>query len=83
LFDLGTIDAQECDITRKDGTTARIVRSARILRDEADRVIGGILDLTRLRTLEHASRRRSGNARTREGWADSSDAAPRCATCSS
>jgi len=55
LFDLGTIDAQECDVTRKDGTIARIVRSARLIRDDTGGVIGGIhnfSDLTRLRTLE-------------------------------
>ena len=55
LFDLGTIDSQECDITRKDGTVARIVRSARILRDDDGKVVGGIhnfSDLTPIRTLE-------------------------------
>jgi len=55
LFDLGAIDSQECEITRKDGTVARIVRSARILRDDGGEVVGGIhnfSDLTRLRTLE-------------------------------
>jgi transcriptional regulator with PAS, ATPase and Fis domain len=55
LFDLGTIDSQECEITRKDGTVARIVRSARLLKDDDGRVVGGIhnfSDLTRLRTLE-------------------------------
>lgn len=56
IYEKGSVDAQEYVLRHKDGHDVPVLKSARLVRDENDRVIGvveTVTDLTELRTMQH------------------------------
>ncbi|WP_373501298.1 sigma-54 interaction domain-containing protein [Desulfococcus sp.] len=56
IYEKGRVDAQEYVLRHKDGHDVPVLKSARLVRDENDRVIGvveTVTDLTELRTMQH------------------------------
>lgn len=56
IYEKGAVDAQEYVLRHKDGHDVPVLKSARLVRDENDRVIGvveTVTDLTELRTMQH------------------------------
>ena len=56
IYEKGSVDAKEYVLRHKDGHDVPVLKSARLVRDENDRVMGvveTVTDLTELRTMQH------------------------------
>ena len=57
IYTKGTVDAKECALNHKDGRPVPVLKSARLVKDEAGRVIGIVETITDLTELKKARRK--------------------------
>ncbi len=57
IYTKGAVDAKECMLKHKDGHSVPVLKSARLVKDEAERVIGIVETVTDLTELKMARRR--------------------------
>jgi len=54
IYEKGAVDAKECALTHKDGFVVPVLKSARLVKDEQDQVIGIVETVTDLTELKKA-----------------------------